>query len=209
MSYSVEIAAEEYLDGTDGTVAIATLDGPMVHVSLPGEEGTAEYRCTECSETTGDEPVTYADGDTIPLSDQCHGVECEACDGVGQIWPEGTTDFHGTESTDCAVCKSTGNGAHAWEPEPHGWANSARIDASDTYRITVTISVGDPRGAFAMSVERTPDGELTLSLPDPSDSMPHMGLVPLNGRGYFRIVPSESPEHVAARNAANASVRNG
>ena len=82
-----------------------------------------------------------------------------------------------------------------WTP-PLSWANSARIEADpDGDTLTVTISVGDPRGAFAMRVERmryiNDDGEdveeLRLSVPHPDDSLPHMTLTPLASPGYYRI----------------------
>lgn len=195
MTYAINIAGDTF-DG--GDVAELHFDeAPDVTLSFPGEEGVSEYRCTECGETVEEEPSTTGDA---PMG-ECESTECETCDGIGQIWPEGTTDFQGTESTDCAACGSTGHGAHCWELPAHMWVNSAgiRVDNSGVY---VRISVGDPRGAFVMAITRGDDGELRLSVPDVSDSMAHMGLVPLNGRGYFRIVASESPEHVAARNAA-------
>lgn len=68
---------------------------------------------------------------------------------------------------------------------PSNWCNNAAIRIHED-RITVTISVGDPRGAFAMSIHRGEDGDLRLSVPDPSDSLPHMKLTQLSP-GFFRV----------------------
>jgi hypothetical protein len=168
-----------------------------VTVTYPGEEGVSEWTCGKCGETTQDDPADVGSGSL------CESAECEACDGVGQIWPEGTTDYQNTESKDCEACATTGHGAHDWQADAHDWVNSAGISTTED-SVSVRISVGDPRGAFVMSVTRGDDGELRLSLPSPADGMAHMGLVPLSP-GYFRIVPSESPEHVKARREANAT----
>lgn len=197
--YSVSIDGQD-MNGTLSGDPFSFDEMPGVSVSFPGEEGITEYRCTECSETTQDAPATYAEGVTVPLRDQCDATECEACDGVGAIWPDGTTDFRGTASRECEICQGTGHGAHVWRPETHAWVNSARISADDD-TVAVHISVGDPRGAFTMSVTCGDDGELRLSVPTPADGWAHMGLVPLRSHGYYRIVPSESAEHVAARKA--------
>ncbi len=75
---------------------------------------------------------------------------------------------------------------HEAEHIPGSFANSASISVSEYDEVTVTISVGDPRGAFAMTVHRNDDGQLVLSVPDPSDGFAHMNLSPA-GPGRFLI----------------------
>lgn len=77
---------------------------------------------------------------------------------------------------------------HEFENQPLSWCNSigATADAEKDY-VTVRISVGDPRGCFAMRVERGPDGELRLSVPYPDEPLPHMKLTQLGSPGYYKI----------------------
>ena len=53
--------------------------------------------------------------------------------------------------------------------------------------VDVHISIGDPRGAFVMRIERLSDGELRLSVPTPDDSLLHCQLTQLGSPGYYRI----------------------
>lgn len=66
--------------------------------------------------------------------------------------------------------------------------NSASLNFDDDEQsCTVTISVGDPRGAFAMTVRRTPDGKLILHVPHETEPMPHMPLRKLH-EGTYEIL---------------------
>ena len=64
-------------------------------------------------------------------------------------------------------------------------------ESENRQEVQVWISVGDPRGAFCMTLELMTNGdhkgELRLSVPTDSDSLPHMKLTPLASPGYFRI----------------------
>jgi hypothetical protein len=194
------------VNNADETTEIVTEDMPDVHVSFPGEEGNDEWRCTLCGERTYDRDDDDNNG-------RCDQTECEECEGWGSFLADGTPDNKGAaDSTECATCEGTGFGSkHNYEADAHMWVNSASVIVNDD-AVMVTISVGDPRGAFVMRVENitytNDEGdevtELRLSVPTPADTMPHMGLVPLGSPGYYRIVASESPEHVAARNAARS-----
>lgn len=77
---------------------------------------------------------------------------------------------------------------------PLGWCNSARIHANASNdEITLCISTGDPRGAFAMTVRRKPDGTILLHLPHPEESLLHEELKKLHP-GTFAIahtIPKE------------------
>lgn len=65
------------------------------------------------------------------------------------------------------------NGAYPSQA-PLGWCNSARIVVSpEDDEVSVTISTGDPRGAFVMSVSRASDGRLLLYVPHEGMSTPH------------------------------------
>lgn len=75
---------------------------------------------------------------------------------------------------------------HEWEAIPLNWVNSASIHArTDRDEIQVTISVGDPRGAFVMAVERREDG-LYLSVPHAGMGMSHMPLTERSA-GWYKI----------------------
>lgn len=86
---------------------------------------------------------------------------------------------------------------HKCEPVALSWVNSAGVSCdADEDSVTVSISVGDPRGAFVMQLRRerytdtdgTEVDEIRMSLPDESDGQPHAGgITPINGRGYYRV----------------------
>ncbi len=55
------------------------------------------------------------------------------------------------------------------------WLNSARIFAEPSKdQVTLTVSIGDPRGAFSFQVRRTPDGQIVIHVPHPGESFAHM-----------------------------------
>lgn len=97
--------------------------------------------------------------------------------------------------TDCerADCREAGEHVegcdYAGESFPAGvtaWCNSAAISVDDDEdTVTVSISVGDPRGAFVMVMGRR-DGGLFLSVPDPLDGFLHMPLDEIRS-GYFHV----------------------
>lgn len=67
------------------------------------------------------------------------------------------------------------------EPGPFAWCNSASITLDpDDNAVHVSISVGDPRGAFVMTVRQLSDGSLVLHHPHPSDGMAHMDTAELH-----------------------------
>lgn len=58
-----------------------------------------------------------------------------------------------------------------------GLVNSAAIDFSEEEEsLTVSISIGDPRGALTMTVRRLSNGKVILHVPHADDSMPHVPL---------------------------------
>lgn len=156
------------LDEGDNRKIFTELDGLSIALEINEEGNLPTWRCTGC----GDE---FSEGE--PPQDPCEGssnfIDCG----------EHVLDADG----DCESCDGSGKiEVHEWEPIPLHWANSASIHTdTDRDEITVAISVGDPRGAFVMRVERI-DGELYLSVPHANMSLPHM---PLTERspGWFKI----------------------
>lgn len=216
-----------YADAIDGEdlVGIHEIDAEgvdTVHLSMAGEASTngkgedgARWRCSSCKLALedNDEPDTQRWTDFRGEETFCTDRICDACDGSGK------GPWLGQFESDCPECEGHGFLAHVAEPMPLSWCNSAAIrldEGRDT--VTVTISVGDPRGAFAMRVERCMfqcsecDGsgtlyggtelstpcvrcketgqidELRLSVPAPADAFAHRELEVLASSGYFRIV---------------------
>jgi hypothetical protein len=114
----------------------------------------------------------------FPGSDATH--RCATC---GEDLTE-TTQGYESELTG-GTCPCADDDAHDAEPVPLSWVNSAAIltdDGEDS--VTVTISVGDPRGAFCFTVRRIADGDLVgrlvLHTPYPGECMPHRPLTQLH-----------------------------
>lgn len=86
------------------------------------------------------------------------GWTCEDCGQSFERWRDGQK--HGRDD-------------HGQTPanlrEVHALVNSAAIDWMGD-DLTVTISTGDPRGAFGMTVRRLPDGRRILHVPHPSNA---------------------------------------
>jgi hypothetical protein len=58
---------------------------------------------------------------------------------------------------------------------PLSWCNSATLTFSEEEdAVHVSISVGDPRGAFSMTVRRLTDGTIVLHHPYPGEGWAHM-----------------------------------
>lgn len=129
----------------------------------------------------------------------CDSALINANDGHGEAAPLWLSDDDEEAACPCAPYGEPGgiNGDHVPAVVPLSWANSVSVEFDDSVAdaVTVMISVGDPRGAFAMRVERArytnDDGtevdELRLSVPHPTDDMGHMPLTEINERGYYRI----------------------
>lgn len=68
------------------------------------------------------------------------------------------------------------------------WLNSAAIVLDyERDEASVSLSVGDPRGAFVFTIRRRPDtGELLLHVPCPGEGLPHMPIQELRP-GAYRI----------------------
>ncbi len=119
-------------------------------------------------------PTLYVDGERINVEDPC--------------------DFERVQ----VEFDDTANGMQTEQQEraPLGWCNSASItlDREDD-AVHLTISVGDPRGAFGFTVRRLSEGNsvdpngkpvLIMHVPYPDEPMPHEKLTALHP-GTYRI----------------------
>lgn len=164
--YNINMSGD--LESDDSQIIVANdLDHLSVQLSINEEGDLAQFRCANCGEESDDQTGDPCDGSSKFQDCPEHIVDedgdCESCDGSGEIE------------------------IHDWESIPLHWVNSAGIHARpDRDEIQVTISVGDPRGAFVMTVERH-NGVLYLSVPHAGMGMSHM---PLGERspGWFKIV---------------------
>ncbi|QGK70302.1 hypothetical protein GIY23_12895 [Allosaccharopolyspora coralli] len=151
---------------------VLAVDGDMITTQDFDDDSTAlrfenaddtAWRCTACGARL------IEDGDGV--ADESGRVECVAYD------PDDDPDHDGDTGPEA------GEGPHRAERVALSWANSAAIHTDPGEdSITVTISVGDPRGALAFSVRRIPDdadtnaGRLILHTPYPGEPMPHVDL---------------------------------
>lgn len=138
-------------------------------------------------------PVLYVDGQQSDVIDEeTERIEV-ACN------PDGPTELTCrncgellADDAQSESCSNSGDGAHAAVPMPLSWCNAAAISldpASD--EVSVSISVGDPRGAFVFTVRRVPDdadgqyaGRLLLHTPYPGEPCPHMRLTAIHPGTY-------------------------
>jgi hypothetical protein len=147
---------------------------------------SCSHRCEHC-----DAPVDE-DG-----TDESGETECpENSDGYahdGDEWPDCGPDcpLDGNDGGEDHYTRET-FGAHSPVAPALDWLNSCAIDvdARDD-SATVTISVGDPRGAFAMTVRRVTPAEgdpyLIMHTPYPGESWAHMPLAYVS-EGTYRVL---------------------
>lgn len=137
-----------------------------VFITTPWDD---DVECTHCGESVEQDP----DGDWVH-----EGTGKRHCD------TDEVVQYAEEERYDLISGLDKANPSH--DPP---FVNGASLHFSSD-AVLARISVGDPRGAFVMKVERCADGELRLSVPHPSDPMPHMGLSPLASPGYYKVGPS-------------------
>lgn len=171
--YTINITGD--LEEGDGKVIYTELDHFSAQLSINEEGDRPTHHCATCGEETDQEDIVS------------FGVE--VCEGSGK-WvacPDQSSDHTKPGQIECDTCNGAGEiEIHQWEAIPLHWCNSASIHARpDRDEIQVTISVGDPRGAFVMTVERREDG-LYLSVPSAGMGAPHMPLTERSA-GWFKI----------------------
>jgi hypothetical protein len=160
----------------DGTLAELSDDIPDT-VSLEFDTGTAgTHRCRACGEE---------------LAESFTGSETESGDTL-------CSAFEPATDTD----PDYGEGPHDPERMPLSWCNSAALHADESEdSVTVSISVGDPRGAFTFTIRRVPDdadtdlaGHLIMHTPYAAQPTPHMDLTPLrHGTHVVGSYPGHEP----------------
>jgi hypothetical protein len=76
------------------------------------------------------------------------------------------------------------------DPEPFSWVNSAGLHFDESKdQIDLSISLGDPRGAFVMRLRRDDDGRIYMEVPHPEELFLHLPLKPVNdpARGFYIV----------------------
>ena len=160
------LAEESYAADSDCGDQIGATELERVSVSFAAEEGYGTV-CRLCGREVVEDDGKWIDpeaaGDDV--------VWRETCGEASTIYAE-----------------------HEPETGPGTWCNSAAIVVDDEEdSVTVTVSVGDPRGAFAFTVRRIPTdassehaGRLVLHVPYPGEGMPHETLTEIHA-GTFLI----------------------
>lgn len=141
--------------------------------------------------------------DTVALEFNTNGaatLRCRACGEDLSVTMDGLVGTESGEST-CASYEPDGDpdADSATDGSPHdperislSWCNSAavHIDESED-SVTLSISVGDPRGAFTLTIRRIPDdvegdlaGHLIMHVPYVDQPSLHMNLFPLHEGTY-------------------------
>ena len=144
-------------------------------------------------------PTLYVDGEAQQLDDQLERVHVDVDDNGEQ--PKYRCSQCGDDLPDAdepgavpeTECPNNDDQPHDAESIPLAWVNHAAIslDEKDD-AVHVSISVGDPRGAFVFTVRRLPDtahehpGRLIMHTPYPGEGMPHEVLTQLHD-GTFLI----------------------
>ena len=143
---------------------------PMAMVENAEE---TEWHCVACGDAVSEEPEGYIDASGARVCAAYDPFDDPAVDDV-----DSAPDF--------------GEGPHRADRVALSWCNSAGIHTDETEdSVTVTISVGDPRGALAFTVRRIPDdaptnaGRLLLHTPYRGESRPHAALTPAAGDGAY------------------------
>ncbi len=154
----------------------------------------------------------YADGRLLDSDGETESVTVELnsdgdtawrCRACGEDVTE-TAEGYATE-TDELVCwayeppadalpgPDFGDGPHDPERIPLSWCNAAGISVDPCAdSVTVSLSVGDPRGAFTFTLSRIADdapgdlaGRIVLHVPYPGEPLPHMPLAAVRPGTYL------------------------
>ncbi|MEV7040450.1 hypothetical protein [Amycolatopsis sp. NPDC051061] len=150
----------------DGT-PIGLSDDVAESITLQFDTDSAPtHRCRACREELAETPDGYesTSGDT-------------AC-----------ADFEPTVDTD----PDYGEGPHDPERIRLSWCNSATAQTDESEdSVALSISVGDPRGAFTFTIRRVPEdadgdlaGRLIMHTPYAGEHMLHVSLTPLHDGTY-------------------------
>ncbi|WP_020496974.1 hypothetical protein [Sciscionella marina] len=156
----------------NGEMISTDFDDDSSMITFENAEDSA-WRCAACGEALSEEVDGYAD--------ESGSLVCDAYD-----------PYDDPETDDIETAPDFREGPHRVERVPLAWANGATIRTDpDEDSITVTVSVGDPRGAFAFTVRRIPDdaptngGRLIMHTPYPGEPMPHRDLIEDHAGTYW------------------------
>lgn len=161
MNYAT-ISGSERLDTGQEVSYLADGDDPEARLAYEANENGYDptFTCRHCGEEITRE------GSDDEWRDDAGETFCAEVD------EEGMTQRHEPEESSLT---------HA-----SAWLNSARV-AVDGNEVHATISVGDPRSAFCMTVRMHPDGYLIMHVPHPSnEAVVHAALTELHP-GTYRI----------------------
>jgi hypothetical protein len=158
-----------YVDG-EGTW---NEDVETVSVDVDDNGERAQWRCKHCGADLNEYP---------------------AQDGGGVTWQNEDGGAWAVDCPDAEEGKDGGFGPHEPARVPLSWVNHAAVTLNEGEdSVTVSISVGDPRGSFGFTIRRMPDtedatypGQLLLHTPYPGEPSPHMALKQLHD-GTFLI----------------------
>lgn len=150
----------------DGTPAGLSDDTPETVCLDFDTDAVATHRCRVC----GDELTETVDG----YASETSGALCAEFEPITDV----DADY--------------GEGPHDPERIPVTWCNSAALHTDESEdSVTVSISVGDPRGAFTLTIRRVSDdadgdlaGCLIMHTPYAGQAAPHMELTPLHDGTY-------------------------
>jgi hypothetical protein len=113
-------------------------------------------------------------------------VTCSTCNAALED-PTGTHDWRDQDEGDWR-CPEGRHGRHAPVEDPLSWIKSASIwPDPDKESLTVAISVGDPRGAFCMTIRKADDGRIFLDVPYAKMPMSHLPLHDTLAPGTYRV----------------------
>lgn len=143
----------------------------VLNVEFPWDEETSPWRCINCEERFTEDEEEEA------KAESCVQAECTE---------------HDEDETCTDECSLVHDLVH--EPQPFTWVNGASIRLNeDSDQIDLAISIGDPRGAFVMSLFRTADGQIRMEVPHPDDGFLHLPLRQL-GRALYAVNETEPKE---------------
>ena len=147
-------------------------DGDTESVGLELDTGRALWCCRACGAELAETTSAY----TTDTTDTTGGPVCWAYE----------------PAEDTGTGPGFGEGPHDPQRVPLSWCNHAGIQVdpgSDS--VTVSVSVGDPRGAFTLTLSRVPDdaagelaGRVVLHVPYPGQPLGHLPLAEVRPGSY-------------------------
>lgn len=149
-----------------GDGMIDDVDGSLM-VEFDWDSERVQYRCRWCDAVFADEDA--AEGDSCLEAECSKGHDCD--------------EVEEPDEEECWFAHDL-----VEEDEPLSWVNSAGIHIDEEAdQVDVTVSVGDPRGAFVMRLYRAEDGKVRMEVPHPEQGFLHEPLREINPRGVYEV----------------------